>query len=184
LKDAKDKNLLALLQRQDPTALPGLIDKYAAYVGAIVYNVCVGRLPKEDMEETAADVFLTLWKNAGSLDYKTLKQWLGTVARNTAKNRLRTLKIETELIGDEIAVSDDLPEDRLSAAEEREKTLALLAHLGEPDRELFIRHYYWGQTLRAISEETQLNENTIKTKLARGRERLREIIINGENGND
>ena len=50
-------------------------------------------------------------------------------------------------------------------------------HLGEPDREIFLRHYYYYQTVSEISQEMRLNESTIKTKLRRGRSRLRTILL-------
>ena len=40
----------------------------------------------------------------------------------------------------------------------------------ETDREIFLRHYYYAQTVREIAEAMELKEPTVKTKLSRGRE--------------
>lgn len=50
-----------------------------------------------------------------------------------------------------------------------------------PDREIFLRHYYYCQSLKTISQEMDINISTIKTKLHRGRKKLKEIIIKGGN---
>ncbi len=49
--------------------------------------------------------------------------------------------------------------------------------MGQPDREIFLRHYYYAQTVQEISRETGLNESTVKTKLRRGRMRLKTILL-------
>ena len=48
-----------------------------------------------------------------------------------------------------------------------------LDEMGEPDRTIFIRHYYFCRSAREIGEELGINRNTVTTKLRRGRERLR-----------
>ena len=56
------------------------------------------------------------------------------------------------------------------------QTVLTLPH---PDREIFLRHYYYCQPLTIISQEMNINISTIKTKLHRGRKKLKEIIIEG-----
>ena len=51
-----------------------------------------------------------------------------------------------------------------------------VTRLGEPDREIFLRHYYYAQTVTEIGRIMGLNESTIKTKLRRGRMRLKELL--------
>ena len=48
--------------------------------------------------------------------------------------------------------------------------------LDEPERTLFFRYYYEGERLKTIAGELGLNLSTVKTKLARGRKRLREQL--------
>lgn len=52
--------------------------------------------------------------------------------------------------------------------------------LGEPDHEIFLRHYYYAQTVSEISWEMHLNPSTIKTKLSRGRQRLKTLLMRWE----
>jgi len=47
---------------------------------------------------------------------------------------------------------------------------------GEPEREIFIRFYYFGETIKTISERLQMNTATTKTKLRRLRSKLKDIM--------
>jgi RNA polymerase sigma-70 factor (ECF subfamily) len=49
----------------------------------------------------------------------------------------------------------------------------------EPDRMIFLRHYYESQTVAAIADETGTTEAAVKHRLVRGREKLRQIIGKG-----
>ena len=67
-----------------------------------------------------------------------------------------------------------------SQKEEQQLVRRAVDGLGEPDREIFLRHYYYAQTVSQISREMQLNPSTIKTKLSRGRQRLKAILMGWE----
>ena len=51
--------------------------------------------------------------------------------------------------------------------------------MSHPDREIFLRHYYYCQTVSQISGEMGINVSTVKTKLRRGREKLRKQLCEG-----
>ena len=59
-----------------------------------------------------------------------------------------------------------------SADQVREAVLGLEA----VDRNIFLRHYFWGQGVRQIAQEMDMNESTVKSRLKRGREKLRAIL--------
>ena len=52
------------LSAKNEKALSWFIDKYAAYVSAVIRKVTRSMVSEEDIEEAASDVFLTLWENA------------------------------------------------------------------------------------------------------------------------
>ena len=51
-----------------------------------------------------------------------------------------------------------------------------LAQLDKPQRELFVRHYYYGQPVQEAALAMGLNLSTAKTWLRRGRETLKTIL--------
>ena len=99
------------------------------------------------------------------------------MARNKARSRLRKTGQELPLEEDLLELPDEnTPVTAAEQAEERKLVRKAVDQLGEPDREIFLRHYYYAQTVQEISQETGLNESTVKTKLRRGRMRLKTIL--------
>ena len=65
---------------------------------------------------------------------------------------------------------------------QREEYAALrqtVDELSEPDRTIFIRHYYFCQKTSEIAQAMGINVNTVKMKLKRGRERLQQELTEG-----
>lgn len=166
------------IRSQDPAGLERMMNRYMAYVSAIVWNILRGNMTQQDAEEVVSDVFLAAWDQAEDLQPGYVKAWLAAVARNKAKNKLRqcgyTLSLEEDIID-----LPDLCEPVTIVEQEEEAKLVRKAvdSLREPDREIFLRHYYFAQTIHEISMEMRMNESTIKTKLRRGRARLRTILL-------
>ena len=169
----EEKKMIRKLRCGSEEALAWFIRQYTPYVGAVVYRVIGSSMSPADVEEVTADVFVALWSHAGDIRAQQVKGWLGTVARNTAKNKLREMGQELPLDDDVLLIDAATPE---AESEKREQLLtvrrAVLA-MEEPDREIFLRHYYYYQTVERIAEEMALNSSTVKSRLHRGREKLR-----------
>ena len=173
----KDRSILGRLRSGDPKALELLMDQYIPYVSAIVWNILGDVLQKEDAEEVVSDVFLAAWHQAEQIIPGKEKAWLGAVARNKAKNKRRdagfTLPLEEDVLE---LPGDEAPEERISRQEEAALVRKAVEQLEMPDREIFLRHYYYAQTVVQISLEMDMNESTVKTKLRRGRMYLKELL--------
>ena len=135
-------------------------------------------MSQADMEEVDADVFLALWNNAAKINPTSLKSWLGCVARNAAKNKLRSLHQDLPLEDDVILIVSDTPEQQLVDGERKRLVQEAVLAMDWPDREIFLRHYYYCQSVADIAAEMERNPATIKTRLRRGREKLRAVLEN------
>ena len=51
-----------------------------------------------------------------------------------------------------------------------------LDEIGEPDREIIIRHYYYYQSSTVISEKMQMNSETVKSRIKRAKDKLKKIL--------
>lgn len=51
-----------------------------------------------------------------------------------------------------------------------------LDEIGEPDREIMIRHYYFCQSSTKIAEALDMKPKTVKTKILRAKDKLRKIL--------
>ena len=115
-------------------------------------------------------------EGVGRLRPEQIRGWLGKVARNRALNRLRASREVLALEEDVLCLAEDGPQRLLEEREQAELVRRALGELERPDRELFVRHYYYGQTVARAAEEMGLNPSTAKTRLRRGREKLKEHL--------
>ncbi len=166
--------MLDRLRRGDPAGLEALMDRYAPLVCAVAARVLPGR--PQEWEEVASDVFLAAWDNRKKLRAGQVRGWLATVARNKAFNRRRDRREELPLEEDALPLAPDSPHVEVEQEELREVLSRALNSLDQADRELFVRHYYYGQTVASAAEEMGLNLSTAKTRLRRGRARLKEYL--------
>ena len=168
---------LRALRRGSETALQNIIERYTPYVTAVITNIIGTSMDMADVEEAAADVFYVLWENSARVRPGALRSWLGGVARNTAKRRLRERGKELPLEDDLVVIDPQTPEQMLDRSErDRAVRLAVLS-MGQPDREIFLRHYFHGQSVENIAAEMHMPSNTVKSRLRRGREKLKSALI-------
>ncbi|HBR03030.1 MAG TPA: hypothetical protein DD738_10495, partial [Ruminiclostridium sp.] len=110
-----DSEALHAVSHGNSNALACLIDRYTPYVSAVIYNVIGSCMTQYDIEEVCSDVFLALWNNANKTDAPRLKAYLGSIARNRAKNKLREMGTEIHIDDDIVLVSgDDLESEFLN----------------------------------------------------------------------
>jgi RNA polymerase sigma factor, sigma-70 family len=174
-----EKEAIRELKRRDNTAFEWIIDHYTRYINTIIYNIIGQSMTASDIEEVASDVFLTLWNNAEKIDAKKLKAYLGSIARNKAKDKLRELDIALHIDDNVILLPNATPEDVMIEQEQQSLIKKAILSMAHPDREIFLRYYYYYQSVSEISDEMGINASTVKTKLARGREKLKKTLTKG-----
>ena len=176
-----DNKLLRDLKKHKKASLEKLISRYTPYVHTITYNIIGHIMAKEDIEEVIADTFISLWKSVEHIDSDkgSLKAYIGTIAKNTAKNKLRQHKMSYEL-SEEILSKKISIEDYFLQKEKDNHLLQVIKNLGEIDSEIFVRYYFYEEKIKDIAKYTGVCSATIKTKLARGRIKLKKDLTNKE----
>ena len=179
----RESMILQNIKAGDPSGLKALMERYVPYISVIVWNILRDAMSPQDAEEVVSDVFLAAWEQAADLKAGHVKGWLGTVARNKAENKLRQMG-RTISLGEnsvDIPAPNDLSE-AMEQDEERRLVRQAVDALPPEDKEIFLRHYYYAQSIKEISDHMALNESTIKTKLRRGRMKLKEALTKGGAG--
>ena len=176
-----EEQALRQMKQGSQDALAWFIQRYGAYVSTIIHNIIGQRMSNADVEEVASDVFLALWNNAGKILPNAARSWLATVARNTARSRLRRASDTLPLDEEAVIVDDRTPEAALERREQAVRVRMALLSLNPVDREVFLRFYYYYQKTADIAADMGLNESTVRTKLSRGRARLRDFLLRAEN---
>ena len=170
-----DKHLITKLKKRSQKALDQLISSYSAYVYTIARNILGGAFTAE---EITSDVFFRIWQTADSLDEsRSISPYLAACTRNCAINKLRSKgkDIQCGELMEDILSCGSIEND-MENAEQLELISDGLDRLSKQDKEIFIRFYYYGERLAAISEKTGITENACKTRLSRTRKKLREYL--------
>ena len=180
-----DSELLQLLKTKPEKALDKMITIYAGLVYTIASDKLSSICLKEDIEECVSDVFYEIYKQREAIDLQkgSLKAFIAVVAKRKAINIYRSLKNKNSKVVslDDIFYEATVPdktniEQSVTEKEEQAAIIREIKTLGEPDSEIFIRKYYFGQSTKIIAKALGIKENTIDKKVSRGLAKLRKVI--------
>lgn len=173
-----EAELLQRLRNREKNSIDEAIRIYTPYLSTVLYHMAGNSLPKEDIEEIVADVFVVLWTNTGRIDLQkgTLRSYLAAVARNFALKRLNRKMDHTSLEDIELSDGKNFMEENFHNNYVWETVMSL----GEPDSEIFVRRYKFDEKIKDISKAMGLNISTVKTRLSRGKRKLRKMLSDAE----
>ena len=180
-----DRNIIELFFARDEKALSESQAKYGRYCSAVSKNI-LGN--DEDAEEVLNDTLLRAWNSIPPEKPKSLKVYLGTLARNLSLDRYRKLSSEKRG-GCEISLcieeAEEFLADTVSVEEEYErrelsKFLNNFLH-SLPDREcdIFVRRYFYCDSTRNIARRFDVTEENVLVILSRTRKKLKEALKKG-----
>ena len=177
-------NDVALIQRVlagDETAFAELVKKYQKPVHTLAWRKIGDFHIAEDITQ---EVFLKVYQRLHILkDPNQFSGWLYVITANLCATWLRKKRIQTQPLGDtetamiqEDAYSRHVVEDRMktTAESQREVVKKLLAKLKESERTVMTLHYLGEMTVTEISRFLGVSASTIKSRLRRARNRLKE----------
>jgi len=171
-------NVVERLKSKDEAALQALMDQYGDYLLRTAYLLLRDR---QAAEEAVQDTFVTAFHKIDQLqDAHQLKSWLTRIAVNRCRMKQRTWSWRKLL---PFARMEEISKDQVQPASEEQfmkewqnKRLSdTIQQLDYKYRESITLFYYSEMSIQEISSYTQVNENTIKARLARGREQLRKL---------
>ena len=146
-----------------------VVRTYADMVYKIAYRYVAN---PTDVDDVFSETFLTYFKKERVFqDEEHRKAWLIRVTINCAKDLLRGKSSWEEL--NETIAGDDVP---AVSSEEQLDLHKAIRQLRLEYREAICLYYLEGLSVTEISAVLGRNENTVKTHLARGREKLRKFL--------
>ena len=147
-------------------------------MSTIVFNLANGSLNTMDMEELTSDTFVSLWYNREKVQPDKLKGYICCIAKNKTKNKLKSVSRHQIISIDEIDYEDGLiVSDEVENKIIAEVIMDALNEIGEPDKEIIIRHYYYYQSSTEISEKMGMKSETVKSRIKRARDKLKTILM-------
>lgn len=115
----EEREALKRLKHREEDALAWFIDRYTAYVSTIVSNILGPAAASADLEAIASDVFFAFWTHAKEIRPGKAKAYLGSIARNKAKESTRKTGRELPLEDDMLVISSGTPERELESGSRR-----------------------------------------------------------------
>jgi RNA polymerase sigma-70 factor, ECF subfamily len=136
------------------------------------------------VEDIAQQVFAKVYSSLKSFDFRSsLITWIYKITVNECfdylrKRKVRRLVYESDLSEDEVrrventepATDRQVPVD--SSLAQRDYVLKLLTRVSEEERMLLILKEVEGFSVEELAAKTGMNENTVKVKLFRARQKL------------
>jgi RNA polymerase sigma-70 factor (ECF subfamily) len=169
----EDSLIIDLFWRRSEDALTECAVRFGAYCRKIAVNVLSSG---EDADECVNETWLKAWNAIPPAKPERLSAFLGKITRNIAINRYNAAHAQKR--GDSVEIAlDELAEiPAPQAAESGEITRVINAFLhAEPTRnaDIFIKRYWYLQSVRDIAAEYRDSENKVAALLFRMRGRLK-----------
>jgi RNA polymerase sigma-70 factor, ECF subfamily len=189
----QDRQLIARLQAGDDTAVQDLADRYRSRI----YQLALRHMKnREDAEEVVQDVLMKVYRKVGAFrGDAALSSWIYRITFNTAMSRLRTSRLaraadqerERALAADRIAHPEvrsprqpadwsRMPDESLLRLQLREAVTAAIEDLPEIYREPVVLRDIQGLSTEEASSRLRVKDQTLKSRLHRGRLMLRERL--------
>jgi len=150
---------------------------FAAEFGPL-YAYLRRRVGAEAAEDLAAATFATAYANWDRYDFaRPVRPWLYGIAANLVRHHWRKerrmLRAYARTSVDPVLSPDDEADDRIETQARRRELSAALAELRPQEREILLLHAWAGLTDREIAAAPSLPLGTVKSRLHRTREGLR-----------
>ncbi|MDE6020634.1 MAG: sigma-70 family RNA polymerase sigma factor [Ruminococcus sp.] len=172
------KRIYAQLQKNSERTIEKLISDYSGYVYTIFFNMVGGYCTEEDLEEMTSDVFIKLWQNLDILDKsRPVSPYLAAIARNLAKNKLRSINAKPDFceFEDILAADTDIVRS-VEWLEDMSLLHSSLDMLSSLEQQLIVRYYFYGEPLNSLSKRFSISDTNAKTKLYRARKKLKVFL--------
>ena len=178
----EDNQIIDLYWARSETAISETASKYGRYCHSIAYNILRSH---EDSEECVNDTFFNAWNAMPSQRPDKLSAFLGTITRNLSLKKWEQYSTEKRGFGQVPLALEEL-QDCIPALENVERVvddLALtellnkfLSKLPKGRRKIFMRRYWYMDTIKEIAEGYSMSESKVKMSLLRSRKELKQLL--------
>ena len=177
----EDSKIISLFFERSEQAIRELDSKYGPAVKKLAANILNDRM---DAEECVSDTYLRVWSSIPPHAPNPLAAYVCAIARNLAINRYRARHAEKrdgsyDLVLEEM--QECLPsgvdvETEYEAKELSDAINRFLSTLEREDRILFVRRYWYADSVAELAAENRCSANRVSVRLFRLREKLRNTL--------
>jgi RNA polymerase sigma-70 factor (ECF subfamily) len=180
-RTTEEAALVRRVQAKDEMAFREIVERYQSKVYSIIYGILRNR---NDAEDIAQQVFAKIYFSIGNFDFRSsLLTWIYKITVNECYDYLRKKRVRKLVYESDFSEEDALQMENSQTAvdlnapvdetlERRDLLLKMLSKVSEEDRMLMLLKEVEGHSVEELAQMTGMNENTIKVKLFRTRQKL------------
>lgn len=175
-----DSEIVSLFMKRDENAISETLKKYRGLCFGIAKNILRS---ETEAEECLSDAMMALWSSIPPQSPENFRAYLCRIVRNQALTRLDYLTADKRLMRSEVSLSefeeflpDGAARDALEKAEFTVLLDGFLSKLRTEERKIFVRRYFFCDTVKEISEHFKISESKTKSMLMRTRKKLKEYL--------
>ncbi|MBQ9743861.1 MAG: sigma-70 family RNA polymerase sigma factor [Clostridia bacterium] len=176
-----DKEIIRLFNERNEQAISESDRMYGKYCYSIAYRIVEN---EDDAKEIVNDTFLKAWNTIPPENPRSLCGFFGMLARSTAIDRLRyNTSLKRTGSRTDIAIAElyeCIPQSNYGDIIDKMllgKALdSFLKSLNKRNRSIFIRRYWYVDSLSEIAKRHSINENSVKAILLRLRRSLKKYL--------
>ena len=176
----EDKKIIQLLFARAETAISELSTRFGKQLHRIAYNILENQ---SDAEESTNDTYFALWNAIPPISPDPLAPYVYRTGRNTALKRLRRDTAQKRNSRYDVSLEElngCLPGESMEQIiDARELGRAIDRFLTSNTREnryIFIRRYWYGDSVGEIARELRIRETTVSVRLNRMRKSLKAYL--------
>lgn len=174
----EDLQIIKLYWSRDEAAIQETNTKYGRLLNSISLNILSNH---EDSEECVNDTYCKAWNAMPPQKPNSLAAYLGRIVRNISINRWHEHRAQKRYNGVELMLSElsdcvhstTNVEKEIEAKELSEVICNWLCKLSQDDRVLFLRRYWFGDSVNKLAEECGTTPNKLAGRMYRLRQSLR-----------
>lgn len=178
---AEEQKLIDAAIAGDSSAFERLIEPLEGRIYAVALRMCGNREDAQDcMQESMIRIYRALSSFKGQSSFST---WIYRITMNTCLDKLRRRKARRSTSLDTLLDSGwsptdetDTPERHAIQSEQRRTLERAIAELPEDMRAAVVLRDVQGLAYDEIASALNVNVGTVKSRISRGRERLREKL--------
>lgn len=177
----EDTEIIGLFWSRKESAIQATTNKYGRLLHSIAYHILANH---EDSEECVNDTCFKVWQTIPPQKPVSLTAYLGRIVRNLSINRWQEKHAQKRFGGTEILLSElgecipsnETVEQETDAHELAEFISEWLTVQSQDNRILFLRRYWFGDSVKALSLQTGTAANKLAGRLFRLRQDLKSAM--------